>query len=169
MTFERKIAATFKMSDEAWLRHANPWSGWTRFFTVLPLLILAIWSRAWLGWWSMLPTVIAVLWMWFNPRVFPKPRSTNHWISKGVLGERVWLNRDLIPVPQHHGLVPHLLNIIAAIGGIFVIWGLVVFSIWGVVFGYTLVTLGKLWYLDRMVWLYTEMKDINPEYRSWLY
>ncbi|MGH1393463.1 MAG: DUF6653 family protein [Trichormus sp.] len=30
-------------------------------------------------------------------------------------------------------------------------------------------TLGKLWYLDRMVWLYTEMKDINPEYRSWLY
>ncbi|WP_250126575.1 DUF6653 family protein [Chroococcidiopsis sp. CCMEE 29] len=49
------------------------------------------------------------------------------------------------------------------------IWGLVVLSIWGVVFGDTLVTLGKLWYLDRMVWLYGEMKDVNSEYRSWLY
>lgn len=169
MTIERKIAAAFKMSDEAWLRHANPWSGWTRFATVLPLLILAIWSRAWLGWWSLLPITVAVLWMWLNPHVFPKPHSTNHWISKGVLGERVWLNRDRVPVPQHHRRVPELLNTIAAVGGIFVIWGLVAFSVWGIVFGYTLVTLGKLWYIDRMVWLYGEMKDVNPEYRSWLY
>lgn len=169
MTLERKIAAAFKMSDEAWLRHANPWSGWTRFTTVLPLLILAIWSRIWVGGWSVFPIVGAVLWMWLNPHVFPKPNSTNRWISKGVLGERVWLNRDQIPVPQHHQRVPNLLNAIAAIGGILVIWGLVVLSIWEVVFGYTLVTLGKLWYLDRMVWLYEEMKDVNPEYRSWLY
>jgi hypothetical protein len=45
MTLERKIAAAFQMGDEAWLRHANPWSGWTRFATVLPLLSLAVWSR----------------------------------------------------------------------------------------------------------------------------
>lgn len=44
MTLERAIAHTFSMSDAVWMRHAHPWSVWTRF-TVLPLLIVAIWSR----------------------------------------------------------------------------------------------------------------------------
>lgn len=66
-----------------------------------------------------------------KPHVFPKPHSTNHWISKGVLGERVWLNRDRVPVPQHHRRVPDWLNAITAVGGIFAIWGLVVLSVWG--------------------------------------
>jgi hypothetical protein len=69
MTFEQKVAATFKMSEEAWQRHANPWSVWTRN-TVLPALVLAIWSRAWLGWWSLVPIALAVLWMWMNPVSF---------------------------------------------------------------------------------------------------
>jgi hypothetical protein len=30
-----------------------------------------------------------------------------------------------------------------------------------------LVYCGKLWYLDRMVWLWEEMKDATPEYRGW--
>ncbi|WP_377193710.1 DUF6653 family protein [Ruegeria meonggei] len=37
------------MKDEVWLRHANPWSVWARVLTPLPLLALAIWSRAWIG------------------------------------------------------------------------------------------------------------------------
>jgi hypothetical protein len=31
------------------------------------------------------------------------------------------------------------------------------------------IMLGKLWFVDRMVWLYEDMKDATPEYRSWLY
>ncbi|NJM71476.1 MAG: hypothetical protein HC862_15300 [Scytonema sp. RU_4_4] len=27
-----------------------------------------------------------------------------------------------------------------------------------------LVLLSKLWFIDRMVWLYEDMKDANPEY-----
>jgi len=169
MTIERKIAQAFRMSDEAWLRHANPWSGWTRFATVLPFLILSIWSRVWLGWGSLFPISLAVLWIWLNPHVFPKPQSTNHWMSKGVLGERVWLNRDQIAIPKHHQTVPHLLNGITTVGGIFLILGLIKLHIWIVIFGYILVTLGKLWFIDRMVWLYSEMKDNRPEYRNWLY
>lgn len=157
------------MNDEAWIRQANPWSGWTRFTTVLPLLILAIWSRVWLGWWALIPIAVAVLWMLLNPHIFPKPSSTNHWISKGVLGERVWLNRDRVPVPPHHQYVPDILNTIAAVGGVFVVWGLVVLNVWYTIFGFTLVTVGELWYIDRMVWLYSEMKDVDPEYQSWLY
>lgn len=169
MTLERKIAAAFNMSEDAWARHANPWSGWTRIATALPLLILAIWSRVWLGWWSLIPITIAVLWIWLNPRIFPKPHSTSNWVSKGVLGERVWLNRDRVSVPQHHHHVPDILNAVSAVGGVFLIWGLVVLDVWSTLLGFTLVMLGKLWYLDRMVWLYQDMKDANLEYQSWLY
>jgi hypothetical protein len=49
------------------------------------------------------------------------------------------------------------------------VWGLVKFDVWFTVFGATLVILGKLWFIDRMVWLYGDMKDTNPEYQSWLY
>lgn len=169
MTIERKIATAFKMSDNVWLRHANPWSGWTRFATVLPLLILSIWSRVWLGWRSLIPISLALLWMWLNPRIFSQPNSTKHWISQGVLGERVWLNRDQISLPQHHQRIPNLLNLLAAVGGILVIFGLIVLNVWLTVLGFTVVTLGKLWYIDRMVWLYQEMRNVNPEYQSWLY
>ena len=38
MTLERKIAAAFNINEITWMRHANPWSVWTRN-TALPLLI----------------------------------------------------------------------------------------------------------------------------------
>ena len=41
------IKKSMYMSDDVWFRHANPWSGWTRFSTY-PLFILAFWSRGWL-------------------------------------------------------------------------------------------------------------------------
>jgi len=44
MTLERKIAGLFKLTDENWMKHANPWSVWTRY-SVLPLIVLAFWSR----------------------------------------------------------------------------------------------------------------------------
>jgi hypothetical protein len=47
----RSLERLMAMDDRVWRRHANPWSGWTRV-TVLPLLVLAIWSRVWIGWWA---------------------------------------------------------------------------------------------------------------------
>ena len=76
MTFERKLAGAFRMDDAAWARHANPWSGWSRL-TTLPLLILSLWSRQWLGWWALVPTALSLAWLWLNPHLFP-PRSTRN-------------------------------------------------------------------------------------------
>jgi hypothetical protein len=33
--------------------------------------------------------------------------------------------------------------------------------------GGLLMYVGKLWYFDRMVWLYRDMKDKVPEYAKW--
>ena len=80
------------MSDENWMKHANPVSVWTRY-SVLPIIVIAFWSRRWIGWWCLLPGCIAILWMFLNPVMFKKPISTKNWASKAVLGERVYLDR----------------------------------------------------------------------------
>jgi hypothetical protein len=59
VTLERKLALAMSMDDATWLGQANPWSVWSRA-SVLPLVILAVWSRQWLGAWSWAAIATAV-------------------------------------------------------------------------------------------------------------
>lgn len=156
------------MTDEVWERHANPWSVWSRVI-VLPLLTLAIWSRVWIGWWAILPVILLIVWIWINPRIFRKPKSTDHWSSKGVLGERIWLKRQTTPIPRHHDRAARILSYIPMAGLVPYVHGLIVLSPWEATVGLVLIVIGKLWFLDRMVWLYGDMKDEQPQYAEWLY
>lgn len=83
MTIEKKLAQIFNLNDETWLCHANPWSVWIRY-SVLPVLILAFWSRIWIGWYCIIPIAMALGWMFLNPIFFDKPQSTQNWASKSV-------------------------------------------------------------------------------------
>lgn len=169
MTVERKIASVFKLNNESWLKHANPWSVWTRY-SVLPLIIIAFWSRTWIGWWCVFPATLSIAWMFFNPHFFSKPKSTKNWASKSVMGERIYLNRDKVPIPSiHKKPIIQLLNVISSLGMGLSIWATVTYSIWGAIFGISLAYLGKSWFLDRMVWLFEDMKEANEEYKSWDY
>lgn len=169
MTLERTIAKAFRLTDANWMKHANPWSVWTRY-SVLPLIVLAFWSRAWIGWWCLLPGAISILWMFFNPVFFSRPKSTRNWASRAVLGERVYLNRDKVEIPDIHKTPLYgILNGISSVGMVLSVWAIVVYSIWGAVLGVALAYMGKSWYLDRMVWLYETMKTENEEYRQWDY
>ena len=156
------------MDDKARRRHANPASVYSRF-SMIPLLTLAFWSRVWLSWWSLLPVAIVLLWLWLNPRIFPEPQSTDSWASKVVLGEWVWMKWKKIPVLKHHIYMPNILSTVSAIGTIPFIWGLVVLHIWFVIIGGLITFISKLWFADRMVWLYEDIKDASPKYKSWLY
>jgi hypothetical protein len=167
MTFEKKLAKLFRLDEENWLRHANPRSVYTRY-SVLQFLALAFWTRIWIGWWSLIPGILSLLWMFFNPVLFKKAKSTKNWASKAVLGERVWGNRDETEIPKHHKIMPHLLNLTSTAGLFLSIWGIIILDLWLTVFGIVVAILGKSWYLDRMNWLYDEMKHI-PEYGKWLY
>jgi hypothetical protein len=168
VTLEETIAHLFKMDEKARRRHSNPWSVYSRF-SMIPLLGVAFWSRVWLEWLSVVPVLVVLLWVWLNPRLFSEPKSTNNWASKVVLGEWVWMRRKQVPVPNHHRYAPNILSAIGAFAMILFIWGLATVELWPTVFGGIVTIISKLWFADRMVWIYEDMKDAIPEYKSWLY
>ena len=149
------------MGDADWRRHANPWSVWTRF-SCLPVLVIAIWSRVWIGWWALLAVGVAVLWIWANPRVFAPPSDFGAWASRVTLGERVFLARDVYGVAAHHVRAAHVLSGLSVAGVVPLIYGLIVLSPWATLLGLIATVLPKVWFCDRMVWLHADLTHTVP-------
>ncbi len=154
------------MDEAAWARHANPLSVYSRM-SILPLMTLAVFSRVWLGWGALLPIGLVVLWTWWNPRAFAPPKSTNSWAAHGTFGERVFLNRKAVPIPKHHARWAVSLGVVSGLGLVPWLWGLWQIDLGMTLFGLSLMIGGKLWFVDRMVWLYQDMKDAHPDYTAW--
>ncbi|MBV1868889.1 MAG: hypothetical protein KUG69_13445 [Marinosulfonomonas sp.] len=146
------------MDDATWAKHANPWSGWTRM-PILPLLSLAIWSRVWLGWGALWLILAVLVWTWINPRLFGPPPNDHAWMTRAVLGERVWLASSSHPIPHHHARVSRNLNIAAVIGVIVLAYGLWHLDPGWAMAGLVITVGAKLWFLDRMVWLLADITD----------
>lgn len=163
------LSRLFIGSEAVWERHASGWSVWTRVATG-PLLPFAILSHIRIGWtWALAITTLLAVWLWLNPRIFAKPKTTRPWHARAVLGERVWINRDKVPIPAHHARAAFIVSLIAAAGSVIALFAAIVGWFWPTISGTAVMVLGKLWFCDRMVWLYDDMKDAVPEYRSWLY
>lgn len=81
---ERDRTRREQLTGAFWRRHANPWSGWSRFLAG-PLLMYAIYARKR----RMLVGLLAFTVI--NPVLFPPPKSTDNWMSRGVEAERFWL------------------------------------------------------------------------------
>lgn len=168
-TNEQRVAQLFGLRGDAWMRHANPRSVWTRF-SCLSLIALAVWSRTWIGWFSLVPLALATLWLFFNPRLFDVPSSTRNWASKAVFGERIWADRTSVELPaQFRSRIPNLANACGCVGLAMLAGGLIVFDVWLVVAGLVVVHVAKLWYLDRMALLFDDAKQRNPTFASWEY
>jgi len=155
MNFNKLLLRVFLPDDDSWLKHANPWSVWSRFAT-LPFIIIAIWSRIWIGWYCLIPLSILVFWVIVNPTLFSKPASFENWGSKAVLGERIYMSRKDVPIPAHHRLPITILNILQTIGGLLLAYGLWELHIYLTILGTVSIYLSKMWFLDRMVWLYED-------------
>ncbi|MBT8153487.1 hypothetical protein KMP13_06175 [Epibacterium ulvae] len=159
-------AHSMSMTEDSWQRHANPLSVYSRM-SILPLLTLAVLSRAWLGWGALVPIALVAVWTWWNPRAFSAPKTTKSWAAHGTFGERVMLNHAEIPVPDHHMSWARALAALAGVG--IIPW---VYGLWQLDFGFILLGLavtmgGKIWFVDRMVWLYQDMKSASPTYAGW--
>jgi hypothetical protein len=168
-TMEQRVARRFGLEGDAWTRHANQLSVWTRF-SCLSLIALAVWSRDWIGWYCLIAVMVATVWTVVNPRLFRVPASTSNWVSKSVFGERIWANRRSVDIPrQFQSRVPNLANAYSCIGLAFLTYGLVALNVWFVVAGIVVVHGGKLWFLDRIVLLFEDMNQHHPDYATWSY
>lgn len=154
-----RIVKIFGMTDEAWRRHANPWSVYTRF-AAIPAMILAIWSRVWIGWWALVPVAAVIIWLWLNPHVFPAVTEPRSWAAKGIYGEKLWL-LEPSSVPPGYRAVFRWLIVPALCGIVLLVWGLVQLLVWPTIFGATLIVLAQLWRIDRLGLLYEQTKGAN--------
>jgi len=155
MTVEETIARLFGLRDDEWRRHANPVSVYSRF-TLLPLFVAAAWSREWIGVYFLVPLALTLLWTWLNPRLFPEPDSFDSWASRGVLGERIWANRADYEIPRSWALQTTALTALSAVGTVPFLVGLYRLDGWLTAVGLLVTFLAKLWFFDRMVWLYDD-------------
>jgi len=161
MRIDKAIESSMLMDDTTWARHANPWSFWTRV-PILALLAFAIWSRVWIGWWSVIPFGLVVVWTLINPRTFSAPATLDNWESQVVLGERYWLARKSTPIPGHHGRAAMILSVLSGLSLIPLAYGLWVLDAWATFAGAMLASVFKLWFGDRMAWLCADMAG-QPE------
>jgi hypothetical protein len=97
---------------------------------------------------------------------FPPPRSTRNWASEATFGERIWLKRKLQPIPREHDRLARILTLLAASGMPMLVWGIWKLEPWPTTLGLFVTYTGKLWFLDRMVWLYRDTAVSKSEAHS---
>ena len=165
MAFDKVVSKLFLPDDDSWLKHANPWSIWTRFAT-LPFLVFSLWSRVWIGWYCVIPFIILVFWIWINPTLFSKPKAFSSWGSKAVLGERIFMKRSESPIPNGHLKLITILNVLQTLACTVLIYGLWVLDVSLTLHGMAYVYLTKMWFLDRMVWLYESSQSVDQTSRK---
>ena len=143
------------LSEKTWERHANPWSGFTRIIS-FPLLYLPLWylsdfiANPMKYWYVLFVGILVILWYTINPRTFQKPKDAHHYLTRGVLGEKIWTEdrrTDSIASILTFAMVPFfLLSIAAAYLQLF----------WPTLFFAVVPYLLKLRFIDRMVFLYDQ-------------
>lgn len=106
--------------------------------------------------------------MFVNPLLFKAPTSTRNWASRTVLGERIWVDRDKVDLPeQFRSRAASLVaNAYSAVGMGILVFGLADLSVVATA-GVLITHGGKAWYLDRVSLLFAEMKGRRAEYAAW--
>jgi len=154
------------MTPEVWARHANPWSVYSRIGGGT-LVFFALWSPFWMGWWGGAAIAAAVVWIWLNPRLFPPPERTDNWASQAVLGERLFLNRKSVAVPSHHVRVAMIATGLSLAFLALTVFGFVRGEFWLAFTAWHGAALAKVWFCDRMVWLWRDVRHQTELYRAW--
>lgn len=167
MDFYKLSEKIMGMNADSWEKHSSPKSVYSRYF-ILPLFSFAVCSRIWIGYYSLILVLFTVFIAWYNPRAFAKPKSSDNWASKATFGERIYLRRGQLDIPLHHFKAIRILTVCTSAGLPVLIYGLCFCNVWAIVLSNITIITFKTWLLDRMNWLYEDMKDSSEEFSGWL-
>ena len=131
--------------------------------TGIPLIIISVWSRVWIGWWSVLFVAFVALWLWLNPRLFSAARDDSRWMSRGVFGEKLWAERGKLARGYISPLLPILWNVVAGIGALAMIVGLYRLDLVSTLVGGLVAFAAKTAFIGQMVILYDRAIAAQPE------
>lgn len=155
------------MPVSIWQRYTSPWSLYTRL-AMLPFLLTAMASHAWLGTQAAIGlTLLIFVLLWATPRLLPASRNQNSWSARATFGERVWINRMAVPIPQDEAKTAMRLSLVTGAGFVVAVYGAVTVNPILAASGLIVTYAGKLAFLDRMAQLYGKMRDAHPLYRFW--
>ena len=85
----------------------------------------------------------------------------NSWGSKAVLGEQIYVQRKNKQKLGEHKIPIRILTVLQTIGGLILFYDLWSLNIYHTIYGMTIIYLSKMWFLDRMVWLYADVQEKN--------
>lgn len=162
MALEQRVAGLFGLDDDGWARHANPASGWSRAITGLPAIILPAVSRIWIGWWAVPLALACIAWLILNPRLFAPPPDDSAWMTRAVLGERMWVERGETGLPEAQGGLPTLLNVVSGLGFLVMAYGLVVLDWRFIAVGSAVSWTAKMLFIDRTRAIYDRVAARDP-------
>lgn len=136
------------LSEKTWERHANPWSGWTRVLS-MPALAVGLYLHSF---WILGAVVI---WLIVNPVLFPKPKRVDNWMSKGVIGEKLYF-QDGKKFKKDLPTLLNIVNIPTFIAFMYFSWQQELTAM--ILAGLLAMTI-KFWFIDRMVRITEENAD----------
>ncbi len=132
------------------------------------LLTAALWTHLWLGMsGSLVLTAAVFIALAALSRLPFDPARRNSWARQAGFGERIWLNRLLVPIPQNINfriVVLYLVfwtgTMVALLGGV---TGALILSLTGLTVAHT----AQYVCFKKLIHLYGIMRDKNPLYRFW--
>ncbi|MTH98305.1 DUF6653 family protein [Roseibium sp. RKSG952] len=142
----------------------------TVYFRILglPALSAAIWSHVALGTGpAFLLTCATVVIMMLAPRLFGRPKGNLRWAAKSVYGERIWLNRAKLPIPNDDAGNALAMFFTWMIGTGVMIWGSIEALPVIAVPGLVIAMAAHISFQDRMVKVFNKMETAHPLYRFW--
>jgi len=132
------------------------------------LLAALLWSQAWIGLSAALPlTGAAALSLAVVQKMHLGRGTGNGWMSQVGFGERIWLNRLLVPVPHSLNTGITLLYPVFWTGALVALLGGYSMSVLLTLTGLLVAHTAQFVCFQKQIRLYREMKTKAPLYRFW--
>ncbi|MES0882336.1 DUF6653 family protein [Roseibium sp. SCP14] len=132
------------------------------------LLSAAIWAKLVVGGvFSMILLASVLLFLFKLPSIFSGRNQKDNWAQRASFGERIWLNRILIPIPADVNQRITILYLVFWTGTLIAILGAVSSSLLLSATGLLVAYAAQGVCLGKLIGLYNEMKEKTPLYRFW--